>query len=109
VRNEVATADIAGIAVVAGVLTASGGRTSHAAVVARQMGKVCLVGCADLLIDEAAKQARLGDVVIQEGDPLCLDGEAGTIYADSPSIGSERPEALFAQVETWRAQILRNQ
>jgi hypothetical protein len=48
-------------------------------------------------------------VVIQEGDPLCLDGEAGTIYADSPSIGSERLEALFAQVETWRAQILRNQ
>jgi pyruvate, orthophosphate dikinase len=105
VRNEVATADIAGIAVVAGVLTASGGRTSHAAVVARQMGKVCLVGCADLAIDEAAKLAKLGDVVIHEGDPLCLDGEAGTIYANSPSISSERPEVLLTQVAAWRAQI----
>jgi len=109
VRNEVATADIAGIAVVGGVLTASGGRTSHAAVVARQMGKVCLVGCADLVIDETAGRARLGETVIREGDPLCLDGEAGTIYADSPSIRSERPVELLSRVEAWRAQILRDQ
>ncbi len=105
VRTDVATADIAGIAVVAGVLTATGGRTSHAAVVARQMGKVCLVGCAALAIDEAAARARLGDAVIHEGDPLCLDGEAGTIYAGTPAIRSERPVALLQQVEAWRAQI----
>jgi pyruvate,orthophosphate dikinase len=105
VRTDVATADIAGIAVVAGVLTATGGRTSHAAVVARQMGKVCLVGCAALAIDEAAGRARLGDGVIREGDPLCLDGEAGTIYTGTPEIRSERPDALLAQVTAWRAQI----
>jgi len=105
VRNEVATADIAGIAVVAGVLTASGGRTSHAAVVARQMGKVCLVGCADLLIDEKSGQARLGKATLREGDPLCLDGEAGTIYADSPSISSERPAELLEHVAQWRMQL----
>ena len=105
VRNDVATSDIAGIAVVSGILTASGGRTSHAAVVARQMGKVCLVGCADLRIDEGAKQATLGQTVIAEGDPLCLDGDAGAIYADSPQITSERPQALMARVEEWRAKM----
>jgi pyruvate,orthophosphate dikinase len=105
VRTEIATSDIAGIAVVSGLLTATGGRTSHAAVVARQMGKVCLVGCVDLVIDEKARQARLGETVIREGDPLCLDGDAGTLYADSPEITSERPEGLIKRVTEWRAQV----
>lgn len=109
VRNDVSTSDIAGIAVVCGVLTVTGGRTSHAAVVARQMGKVCLVGCADLAIEEPSKQARLGDFVVAEGDPLCLDGDAGTIYADSPEITSERPEALIARVNEWRSKIATDQ
>ena len=104
VRNEVATGDIAGIAVVSGILTATGGRTSHAAVVARQMGKVCLVGCADLVIDEQARQARLGETVILEGDSLCLDGDAGTVYADAPDIVSERPTALIRRIGELRAQ-----
>jgi pyruvate,orthophosphate dikinase len=106
VRNDVATSDIAGIAVVSGMLTTSGGRTSHAAVVARQMGKVCLVGCADLRVDEGAREATLGQAAIAEGDPLCLDGDAGTIYADSPHITSERPEALIARVADWRANAI---
>lgn len=103
VRNDIATGDIAGIAVVSGVLTATGGRTSHAAVVARQMGKVCLVGCADLRIDENGGQATLGPTLLSEGMPLCLDGDAGTIYADTPRITSERPETLIARVREWRA------
>jgi pyruvate,orthophosphate dikinase len=106
VRNDVATSDIAGIAVVGGVLTASGGRTSHAAVVARQMGKVCLVGCAGLRIDEPSHQAMLGEAVIAEGDPICLDGEAGAIYADAPEIVSERPDALIARVQEWQKNAL---
>ncbi|MFH2080319.1 MAG: PEP/pyruvate-binding domain-containing protein [Pseudomonadota bacterium] len=102
IRNDVATSDIAGIAVVGGVLTASGGRTSHAAVVARQMGKVCLVGCTDLVVDEPANRARLGDAVLNEGDPVCLDGDTGAVYADAPAITSERPDALLARVQAWR-------
>src|SRR5512139_1004296 len=109
VRNDVATSDIAGIAVVGGVLTASGGRTSHAAVVARQMGKVCLVGCADLRIEERAHQAPLGEAVIEEGDTICLDGEAGTIYADTPEIVSERPDALVARVREWQKNAFAHQ
>jgi pyruvate,orthophosphate dikinase len=103
VRNDIATSDIAGISVVNGVLTATGGRTSHAAVVARQMGKVCLVGCADLRIDENGGQATLGPTLLSEGMPLCLDGDAGAIYADTPRITSERPETLIARVREWRA------
>jgi pyruvate, orthophosphate dikinase len=106
VRTKIATSDIAGIAVVCGLLTATGGRTSHAAVVARQMGKVCLVGCVDLVIDAQAEQARLGETVILEGDTLCLDGDAGTIHADSPEITIERPEALIKRVTEWRAQVM---
>jgi pyruvate,orthophosphate dikinase len=109
VRTEIATRDIIGIAVVSGLLTATGGRTSHAAVVARQMGKVCLVGCVDLVIDEPAGQARLGETIILEGDPLCLDGDSGAIYADSPEITSERPEALIGRVTEWRAQMATQQ
>lgn len=105
VRTEIATSDIAGIAVVSGLLTATGSRTSHAAVVARQMGKVCLVGCVDLVIDETARQARLGETIILEGDTLCPDGDAGTIYADSPEVTGERPEALIKQVTDFRAQV----
>jgi pyruvate,orthophosphate dikinase len=108
VRNEVATSDIAGIAVVSGVLAATGGRTSHAAVVARQMGKVCIVGCISLSVNEPARRATLGTAVIAEGDLLCLDGDAGTVYADTPKITSERPEALIARVMQWRASSLAN-
>lgn len=102
-RNEIATDDIAGIALASGILAATGGRTSHAAVVARQMGKVCLVGCTALAVDESANQASLGDTLILEGDPLCLDGDTGAIYAGSPKIVSERPEALLARVKAWRS------
>ncbi len=102
VRNEVATDDIAGIAVVSGLLTATGGRTSHAAVVARQMGKVCLVGCAALSVDDRSERAMLAGRVIVEGDPLCLDGNDGAVYLDSPKIVEERPEALLSRVEQWR-------
>jgi len=73
------------------------------------MGKVCLVSCADLRIDEVARRAVLGQTAIAEGDPLCLDGDAGTIYADTPHITSEHPEALIARVREWRASILVNQ
>lgn len=105
VRNDVATDDIAGLAVVNGILTASGGRTSHAAVVARQMGKVCLVGCAELRIDEAAGCASLGENEIREGMMLCLDGDSGLIYADKPEVVVERPQALIDRVNAWHAQL----
>jgi pyruvate,orthophosphate dikinase len=104
VSDDLATDDIAAIALVSGVLTARGGRTSHAAVVARQMGKVCLVGCTGLRVDARASKATLGARVIAEGDPLCLDGNGGAVYADSPRIVEERPDDLIDRMEGWRGE-----
>ena len=103
VRMEIATDDIAGIDVAAGLLTAFGGRTSHAAVVARERNKVCLVGCTSLGIDLAKRRLTLGEHTLAEGDTICLDGESGSIYAGSPHIEHERPLALLAEVERWKA------
>ncbi len=102
VRPDTSTADVAGFAVSAGILTAVGGRTAHAALVARQMGKPCIVGCAALTIDVASHSARLGEAEIGEGDWLSIDGEAGTIYFGRRDIVIERPEAALAEIERWR-------
>ena len=81
IRRDADTADIAALQVSAALLTRNGSRTAHAAVVARQMGKVCLVGCTDLVIDEAARTVSLGGSKLREGDPITLDGDAGAVYA----------------------------
>jgi pyruvate,orthophosphate dikinase len=102
VRNDTSTEDIAGIALAAGVLTARGGRTSHAAVVARQMGKVCLVGCAALRIDEKARAIVLGTRTLREGETICLDAERGRVIDGEPEVIVERPEGLLSEVAKWR-------
>lgn len=102
VSTEIATRDIDTLAVASGVLTSTGGRTSHAAVVARQMGKVCLVGCNELVVDEVSGVATLGERMISEGDQICLDGNTGAIYSGSPKIISARPQELIDRVKAWR-------
>jgi pyruvate,orthophosphate dikinase len=101
VRPETLTADIAGLANAAGLLTAAGSRTAHAAVVARQLGKVCLVGCAGLEIDLARRQCRIGGVVFSEGDAISLDGNTGAIYPGALPVLTERPERELAVVAGW--------
>lgn len=102
VRRDISTADIAGLAVAEGVLTAVGGRTAHAAVVARQLGKACLVGCAGLAF-AADGSVRLGDAPLALGDWLSLDGETGEVFLGRRSIIVERPLAEIAEIESWRA------
>jgi pyruvate,orthophosphate dikinase len=102
VRTDLATDDVAGIAAAAGLLTTFGGRTSHAAVVARQLGKVCLVGCRALRVDDAAREASLGGRRLREGDAITLDGESGAIYARRVTIETLRPDDALAVVEGWR-------
>jgi pyruvate,orthophosphate dikinase len=101
-REDASTADIAGIAVAAGLITAAGARTSHAAVVARQLGKVCLVGCRDLVLDAGLRHATLGGRRIGEGETLSLDGETGEIYLGVLPIEEERPSEALAKVAGWR-------
>lgn len=102
VRDEATTADIEGMAVAAGILTAVGGRTSHAAVVARQLGKVCLVGCTALRLAPDGQAARIGEHDLRAGDWLSLDGNDGAIYAGRAQVAPRRPEALLQEVARWR-------
>jgi pyruvate,orthophosphate dikinase len=102
VRRETVTTDIEGMAIAAGILTASGGRTSHAAVVARQLGKVCLVGCPRLEIDLEHRQCRIGGKLLSEGDFLSLDGNMGAVYPGQLTPQVERPERALAAIAVWR-------
>jgi pyruvate, orthophosphate dikinase len=102
VRQDTTTEDIAGIAAAAGLLTAIGGRTSHAAVVARQMNKVCLVGCADLAIDLPQRRCRIGSTWFKEGDFICLDANSGSIFPGQLRTKRSRPQTLLDEVARWR-------
>ena len=79
VRKETVPDDIHGMFVAQGILTATGGMTSHAAVVGRQMGKPSIVGAGHLQIDERAKTVKVGDTTLKEGDWLSFDGETGEV------------------------------
>jgi len=80
VREETSPDDFHGMAVAQGILTAKGGATSHAAVVARQIGKPCVAGCAELEVNYATRTATAGGVTIKEGDPISLDGSTGEVF-----------------------------
>jgi pyruvate,orthophosphate dikinase len=88
--------------VTAGILTGSGGRTSHAAVVARHMGKVCLVACPELEIDIDRRQCRIGGHGFNEGDYLSLDGNTGDVYPGALTPVIERPKDGLAAIAAWR-------
>ena len=102
VRHDTETSDIEGMAGAAGILTGSGGRTSHASVVARQLGKVCLVGCPSLDIDLSRRQCRIGGTLLKEGDMLALDGNTGAVHAGQLTITTERPDAALRTIASWQ-------
>jgi pyruvate,orthophosphate dikinase len=83
VRNETSPEDLRGMIAAEGILTAKGGVSSHAALVARQMGKVCVCGASALEIDYAAKTVRASGQTIREGEFLSIDGTIGAVYAGS--------------------------
>lgn len=80
VREETNPEDVEGMRAAVGILTARGGMTSHAALVARGWGKCCIVGCSALKIDLAKKQLKVGDKIFKEGDFLTLNGTKGYVY-----------------------------
>lgn len=80
VRVETSPEDIAGMNAAQGILTTRGGMTSHAAVVARGMGKCCVAGCGDIEVDYNSKTMRVKGYVLKQGDVLTLDGSAGEVY-----------------------------
>ncbi|MBC7164435.1 MAG: pyruvate, phosphate dikinase [Roseovarius sp.] len=99
VRRDAETRDISALDLADGLLTRHGARTSHAAVVARQLGKVCLVGCEEMRIDEARRRLELAGHVFEEGALITLDGNSGLIYAGAARIVKRVPEALLARLK----------
>jgi len=81
VREETKPEDIHGFFQAQGILTSRGGKTSHAAVVARGMGKPCVSGCEQIVINDKARNAIIGDTTLQEGDIITIDGGTGHVYA----------------------------
>jgi pyruvate,orthophosphate dikinase len=79
VRRETSPEDVAGMHAARGILTARGGLTSHAAVVARGMGKCCVVGAADVIVDEEKRAFQAGRVLVREGDVIAMDGNSGEV------------------------------
>jgi pyruvate,orthophosphate dikinase len=96
VRKETSPEDVGGMHAAQGILTATGGKTSHAAVVARGWGKCCVVGCEALKIDYAAKSFQAGGATVREGDYITLDGSSGTVYrGELPLVKPELPDAYY--------------
>lgn len=104
VRDDIVTDDVAGIFAASGILTRSGGCTSHAAVVARQLNKVCLVGCSGLSVDGLGRSCTIGARKFYEGDVVTLDANQGLVYAGAipgrmirPELWLDKARALLAR------------
>ena len=107
VRRETSPEDVGGMAVAQGILTATGGKTSHAAVVARGWGKCCVVGAEKLDIDYQTQTMKAGGKVIKEGDWITLDGSEGVVYSDAmPLVTPELPQA-YETLMKWADSVRR--
>ena len=101
VREETSPEDLAGMVAAEGILTARGGMTSHAAVVARGMGKCCVAGCKEITVDEAAKTLTVGGKVYKEGDSISLNGSDGSVYTEAIKTLAPELSGDFGQIMEW--------
>ncbi len=101
VRNETSPEDIRGMHAAQGILTARGGMTSHAAVVARGMGKSCVVSCRNLVINESSGYCRIGGQVIQANEFLTIDGSTGEVILGQAPVVEADLGGDFAQLIEW--------
>ena len=101
VREETSPEDLAGMVAAEGILTARGGMTSHAAVVARGMGKCCVAGCKDIIVDEAGKTLTIGGKEYHEGDSISLNGSDGNVYAEAIKTLAPELSGDFGQIMEW--------
>ena len=105
VRLETSPEDIEGMHASEGILTARGGMTSHAAVVARGMGTACVAGCGDIKFAEDGKSFTLGGKTVQEGDYISLDGSTGKIYLGEIRTVPASISGNFDRIMTWADEI----
>ena len=105
-RKETSPEDIEGMTASEGILTAFGGMTSHAAVVARQLGTCCVSGCKSVIIDEKTKTITFENgTVLHEGDWMSLDGTTGNVYAQSIKTAPAELSGNFATIMQWADEI----
>ncbi len=105
VRLETSPEDIEGMNVAKGILTVRGGMTSHAAVVARGMGKCCVAGCGDIAIDYESKEFRVGETVVKEGEFITLDGSTGEVYLGKIPVVEPELDDYFKKIMEWSDEI----
>ena len=101
VRQETSPEDLAGMVAAEGIMTARGGMTSHAAVVARGMGKCCVAGCSEVIVDEENKVMKVGDLTFGEGDYISLNGTTGSVYAGMIKTVDPEFSGDFGTIMSW--------
>ncbi|MGC8769177.1 pyruvate, phosphate dikinase [Calditerrivibrio sp.] len=101
VRDETSPEDIGGMHAAEGILTATGGMTSHAAVVARGMGKCCIVGCGSIHIDEDEKVFTVGNITVKEGDFITINGSTGEVILGKVKLVEPELSGEFAEILSW--------
>lgn len=105
VRKETSPEDINGMNVASGILTARGGMTSHAAVVCRGMGKCCVAGCNEAMVNVNAKKLIIGDYVINEGDVITLDGSTGEVILGEMEMQEPELTGNFKRIMEWADEV----
>ena len=105
VRNFTSPEDVGGMHASQGILTATGGMTSHAAIVGRDMGKCCVVGCGDIAVDAVGKKFTAGDVVVKEGDLISLDGHVGNVMLGAAPMVEPSMSGDFGTLIEWVDEI----
>ncbi|QHI71077.1 pyruvate, phosphate dikinase [Aminipila terrae] len=104
-RVETSPEDLAGMVAAEGILTARGGMTSHAAVVARSMGRCCIVGCSEMKVDELKKTITIGNIVLTEEDCISLDGNTGMVYKGEVKTVTPELSGNFGIIMKWADEI----
>jgi pyruvate, orthophosphate dikinase len=105
VRRETSPEDVGGMHVAQGILTATGGKTSHAAVVARGWGKCCIVGAEKFDIDAKGKKFTVGGKVVKEGDWITLDGGDGSVYSGEIDLVRPEPPKAYETLLKWADEV----
>ncbi|MFT5206634.1 MAG: pyruvate,orthophosphate dikinase [Candidatus Omnitrophota bacterium] len=105
VRAETSPEDVGGMNAAQGILTQTGGMTSHAAVVARGMGKCCVVGCAAVVINSVKKQVSIGGILFKEGDFISLNGSTGEVIQGKAELMQPTLDANFAKLMGWADKV----
>ena len=105
VRKETSPEDIHGMHAAQGILTSRGGMTSHAAVVCRGMGKCCVAGCSEIMVNASARKILIGDNVINEGDIITIDGNTGEVMMGELEMQEPELTEYFKTIMEWADEI----